>query len=364
MRRAEPRAALRPLSACGDGTYVAYAGFESGTGQGLPRADWLCELSRRRAKTCRAIMPYDSGASIRNGWIDDWEGISVSLFGRRITRIDLDGSEEQPGNLTGFIPPQLAQLTELQISGPFPIQSVHRSRFPLELGSLSDLTYLELGGNRLTGAIPPELAKLANLTGLFLYRNDLTGTVPPDLGVLTDLETLSLGGNRLSGEIPPLLGNLKRLLRLWLWGNELSGPIPPELGGLSRLENLQLQNNNLTGTIPRELSRLSQLTGLWLNGNELSGSIPPDLGQLAQLEKLSLYGNLLTGPIPPELGQLTRLTGLWLGRKQPRRFDPQGTWTAGSDWKSLSLGGNRLNGSIPRGTRAIDSANRTLAIRE
>ena len=52
---------------------------------------------------------------------------------------------------------------------------------PPELGSLSNLTGLLLGGNELSGEIPPELGSLSNLRELYLNNNDLRGCVPSSL---------------------------------------------------------------------------------------------------------------------------------------------------------------------------------------
>lgn len=66
-----------------------------------------------------------------------------------------------------------------------------------------------LGGNNLTGSIPPELGNLTNLRTLFLHRNMLSGAIPLELAKLTLLETLALSGNRLCAPADPAL-------RAWL----------------------------------------------------------------------------------------------------------------------------------------------------
>ena len=123
---------------------------------------------------------------------------------------------------------------------------------------------------------------------LLLHNNRLTGTLPPDLGRLSNLRWLRLGGNRLTREIPDELGNLANLQWLSLEGNRLSGMIPDALGNLSRLEALHLRNNRLDGEIPPGLGRLSNLIVLDLGRNRLTGEIPADLGHLSNLRFLYL----------------------------------------------------------------------------
>ena len=73
------------------------------------------------------------------------------------------------------------------------------------------VTELELEGNDLTGPIPPELGNLSNLEIVELRANQLAGSIPPELGNLSNLEVLSLYANQLTGPIPPELGNLSSL---------------------------------------------------------------------------------------------------------------------------------------------------------
>ncbi len=255
------------------------------------------------------------------------------------------GGDWEPGtNLTGPIPPELAELgnlTELnlgnnELTGEIPfaladltnlttlslVQNRLTGRIPPELGRLTNLQHLSLGGNRLTGNVPAELGNLTELTGLYLADTGLTGKLPVELGNLLALRELWLGHNDLTGEIPAGIGSLARLEILYLIDNGLSGPIPPELGGLAQLRWLILADNDLTGWVPPELGNLHNLERLELDGNGLHGPIPPELGRLARLKALALTGNPITGAIPPELAGLTQL-------------------------EFLRLDGTRLSGPIP-----------------
>ena len=85
-----------------------------------------------------------------------------------------------------------------------------------EVYSVEDTDSLDLGYNQLTGSIPPEIGNLTNLTYLNLRSNQLTGSIPPEIGNLTNLTELWLKNNQLTGSIPPEIGNLTNLIKLIL----------------------------------------------------------------------------------------------------------------------------------------------------
>ena len=163
-------------------------------------------------------------------------------------------------------------------------------QLPSELGQLTALSRLDLGGPLLAGTIPPELGQLVNLEQLTLAGSRLTGTVPPELGQLTRLRRLELHDNRLTA-LPPQLGRLPQLHHLILADNRLTA-LPPELGQLPQLQQLGLAGNQLT-SLPPELKQLARLRELGLAGNQLM-SLPSELGQLRYLEALDVQDNQLT----------------------------------------------------------------------
>jgi Leucine-rich repeat (LRR) protein len=109
---------------------------------------------------------------------------------------------------------------------------------------------------------------------------DLSGkgltSIPADVFTRTDLEYLDLSGNRLTGAPQSQIGQLKNLTFLDLSDNALTG-LPAELGKLSKLETLDASNNNLTG-LPMEIGNLTQLRLLDVSGNDYSKQ---DLEQIA-----------------------------------------------------------------------------------
>ena len=279
---------------------------------------------------------WNTTGSIRN-----WRGVSTNLAGF-VTELSLPDN-----NLTGTLPPELGDLTQLrrlvldanQLAGSI----------PPALGRLSQLTMLDLSRNRLTGTIPPELGSLSRLDSLLLYRNRLTGPIPADLEHLGSLGRLSLSSNRLSGPVPPWLGNLANLTRLSVSRNELTGTIPPELAKLSAIQILSVSRNNLAGTIPPELGDLADLEALYLYENELTGEIPVSLASLSELETLWIHDNGLSGPLPGKLTDLAALEDLRAANNRLSGALPRSLGRLRALTR-LELGGNQdLTGLLPRG---------------
>ena len=295
--------------------------------------------------------------------ITDWEGVSIGGVSTRVIAVYLDSY-----GLTGKIPAELGSLTDLQylelghnhFTDEIPAEldsltNLHYSgqglneltgEIPAELGSLTDLQYLGLGLNDLTGEIPPEIGELTSLEYINLYSNQLTGNIPPELGNLSNLKSLVFSLNRLTGNIPPELVNLTSLVYLDLYYNQLTGNILAELGNLSDLERLNIGGNYLTGEIPSELGKLTKLTELSLDSNFLTGEIPAEIGKLTKLKELSLYGNELTGPIPSNIDNLANLETLRLSNNRLTGTVPVELGRL-ANLNYYSIANNELEGCIP-----------------
>ena len=183
--------------------------------------------------------------------LGDWYGVEVSdgrVAGLRLGGWDETAREHVGNGLTGSLAP--------------------------ELGNLSQLRWLEIGGNSgLTGTIPAALGNLARLEALNLQSNWLTGSIPAALGRLTELDFLGLESNALTGSIPAELGNLSKPRLLRLYGNPLTGRLPPEFGNLTSLVHLDVSYTMLSGPLPESLTSLSALERLSVDG---SGLCVPD----------------------------------------------------------------------------------------
>ena len=188
---------------------------------------------------------------LSNAPLEDWYGVEVT--DGRVTGLRLGGWDETArrhvdNGLTGSL--------------------------PAELGTLSQLRWVEITGNSgLTGRIPVEVGNLARLESLSLQANWLTGSIPAALGRLTELDFLGLEGNALTGSIPAELGNLSRARLLGLSGNPLTGRLPPEFGNLTSLAHLGLSYTMLSGPLPESLTGLLALERLDVDG---SGLCVPD----------------------------------------------------------------------------------------
>ncbi|PIN02344.1 Non-specific serine/threonine protein kinase [Handroanthus impetiginosus] len=161
-------------------------------------------------------------------------------------------------------------------------------RIPTQIGALSELAYLNLSTNFLTGGLPLSIGNLTKLETLDLSWNSLNGSIPSQIGALLKLEILRLEANNLNGHLPYSLGNLTNLQRLDISLNQISGSIPAEMGNLSNLAYLNLQRNKIGGPIPSTLCQLISLETMHLSHNEINGSIPTNIGNLAKLFDLDL----------------------------------------------------------------------------
>ena len=311
-----PRASGALIEGCSNGIAVP----EPPSNPGLVR-DCVTLLE------ARDVLLGDGEAPDLNWAVDtamtSWLGVTVGGSAPRVTAIQVTKT------FHGRVPPGLARLDQLEVldlhdnalSGHLPREmgllvelrelklwpgydyrdvAGLTGTIPPELAQLSNLQELWLSSNDLEGEIPEELAALPSLSRVYLSSNRLTGAIPPAFG-RPGLRSLSLGGNRLTGEIPPELGQSVDLVRLGLSGNDLGGAIPPELGGLSSLEFLRLGQNQLTGMIPPDLGELPRVRELYLASNRLTGEIPSNLGDPPNLRFVQLYSNRFTGCTPVTL---------------------------------------------------------------
>ncbi|EEF36920.1 serine-threonine protein kinase, plant-type, putative [Ricinus communis] len=184
----------------------------------------------------------------------------------------------------------------------------------LSLTNLTQLIYLDLHDNHITGDLPV-FNSLSILQVLKLRNNSFKGSIPLELSKLSALRVLDLSSNNLSGNIPSSLGNLsgmstnydssiifaynranishKSWRTYWeeftgmhdlevYWKESwqvlvhlnslmLSGKVARSVGDLQSLESLDLSHNNFSGEISQTFANLLQLTQLNLKDNKFEG---------------------------------------------------------------------------------------------
>mmetsp|Transcript_2343 Transcript_2343/g.5205 ORF Transcript_2343/g.5205 Transcript_2343/m.5205 type:complete len:324 (+) Transcript_2343:3-974(+) len=186
-------------------------------------------------------------------------------------------------------------------------------QLPSEIGLLTNLKYLNIGGCRFNGTIPEEVFELTTMEKLHLSMNAFTGTVPSSLEKMTQLKELLLSRTRVSGTIPEGIGKLSGLENFEMYGNQLVGPIPTSLGRCTNLKRIDLFNNKLTGSIPESLADIQALQILHIKLNHLSGTISSGFGKLPNLSWFDVSTNHLHGTIPESFGHSKTLKDFRLG---------------------------------------------------
>ncbi|KAG6639424.1 probable LRR receptor-like serine/threonine-protein kinase At3g47570 [Carya illinoinensis] len=224
--------------------------------------------------------------------------------------------------LNGVLPNSIGNhsifLEELDFTG-----CTIKGNIAIDIGNLSRLTYMSLGGNDLAGPIPTTIGRLSMLERLFLFDNRLKGPIPSDICYSGRLGNLNLAGNKLSGQIPKCVNNITSLRYLTLAFNQLTSRVPLSLWRLTDILVVDLSSNSLSGSISSSIGNMKVLTILNLSRNQLSGHIPETIGGLISLANLSLAVNQLEGSIPISFGGLVSL-------------------------ELLDLFGNNLSGEIPK----------------
>ncbi|KAG2725029.1 hypothetical protein I3760_01G048100 [Carya illinoinensis] len=261
---------------------------------------------------------------------------------------------------------QLKPTWTLQMSG-----NQFTSILPMLNSTNSQLSYLDISQNDISGAIPKGLiGNNTNLGTLVMANNSFYGQIPCELSAtgtldlshnlftgslpvclnLPKIKHLYLQGNKFIGSIPKVLFNSSSLLTLDMRDNSFSGlfvgldwviytykgnflqksfeiyqnfryddaeveiefvtkyrPLSYKGSVLAKMFGLDLSCNNLTGGIPLELGQITSIIALNLSYNQLDGTIPKNFSNLALLESLDLSHNSLSGEIPSSLIDLNFL---------------------------------------------------------
>ncbi|KAG5226228.1 LRR receptor serine/threonine-protein [Salix suchowensis] len=286
-------------------------------------------------------------------------------------------------DLSGFLPPCLANLTSLQqLNLPSNDLKIPMSLSPLY--NLSKLKSFDGSDNKIyVEEYDHNLNPKFQLESLYLSSSGQgSGPFPKFLHHQFNLQSLDLTNIQIKGELPSwLIDNNTFLERLSLKNCSLSGPfllprsshvnlsflsisvnyfqgqIPAEIGAyFPGLEFLMMSDNGFDGSIPSSLGSMSLLqlldvsnnflTGRTHSNNNLQGQIPGWIGNMSSLEFLDLSSNNFSGPLPPIFGAFSKLRHVYLSRNKL-----QGLITTKfyNSYKivALDLSHNSLSGRIP-----------------
>ena len=118
----------------------------------------------------------------------------------------------------------------------------------------------------ISSKVSSKITLLKGLTRLRISINNGLSTILSEIGSLGNLTSLDLQGLGFRGHIPPELGQLSKLKHLRIHRVDCKSCIPSEFGNLKNLETLDLtHNDDLYGSLPGTLNELALLTRLDLS---------------------------------------------------------------------------------------------------
>ncbi|XP_031095474.1 receptor-like protein 7 [Ipomoea triloba] len=285
---------------------------------------------------------------------------------RNLSRIELSKCK-----FTGSIPTSMANLTSLayvdfsvnNFTGPFPSFQKSKKLVYIDLShnaltgplsfshfkGLSELKYVHLGSNLLSGQIPQYMFSLPSLQSLYLNENLFEGQVNLFANAFaSQLDTLDLSSNRLNGSIPKSFFKLPKLSVLSLSSNFFSGKMQFNvIEKLPDLRVLDLSYNNLTVDTTNSNETIFPSPLRVLNLASCKVQKFPDLRNQSKMVRLDLSDNQIKGRIPNWIwqvgnGGLTLLNlsyNLLENLEEPYRINTSLT--------VIDLHSNRLQGNVP-----------------
>ncbi|KAF7082445.1 hypothetical protein CFC21_086317 [Triticum aestivum] len=276
-------------------------------------------------------------------------------------------------NLTGSLPTApvqaLSNLSWLALD-----DNKLTGHLPLWIGELTTLTILDLNSNNLDGVIHEgHLSRLDMLDSLILSHNSITIKVSPTWVPPFSLRMLHLRSCQLGPTFPMWLRWQTHLSNLDISNTSINDMVPSWFWmAASSAEFLNIRNNRISGVLPSTMEFMRgvkmdfssnqldgpipklpiNLTSFDLSGNRVIGPLPSDFGA-PLLEKLVLYDNMISGAIPSSLCKLQSLQLLDLSRNNLNGsitdclVNESSTNMTGLSIANLSLRNNNLSGEFP-----------------
>nr|GMC97651.1 receptor-like protein 12 [Ipomoea batatas] len=197
-------------------------------------------------------------------------------------------------NFSGLLPDSIGHLhnlSRIELS-----ECKFTGSIPSTMANLTSLAYVDFSNNNFTGPFP-SFQKSKNLIYIDLSHNALTGPLfSSHFKGLSELKYVNLGSNLLSGQIPRDLFDLPSLQRLYLNDNRFGGHVNEFANAfVSKLDTLDLSSNRVNGSIPQSFFKLPKLSVLTLSSNFFSGKMQFNvIEKLPDLSVLDLSYNNLT----------------------------------------------------------------------
>ena len=138
--------------------------------------------------------------------------------------------------------------------------------FPTWITKLTNLTWLQMNDNNITGSIPRKLWALVNLERLFIWNNDLSWRIPQSIALMPKLEYLRVYWNNLSGKVPQYIWDIPALEHLQIGRNNFYWALPASIWNMTLLKTLSVEVNDID-TLPDSLANLTNLTAVNFNQN-------------------------------------------------------------------------------------------------
>jgi Leucine-rich repeat (LRR) protein len=252
----------------------------------------------------------------------------------------------------GPIPVFLYTMTQLEVLS---MPRAQRSKsISGAIGTLINLTLLDVAENTLTGTLPEQFLGMGTITEFTAQINQLTGALP-DFTTWGSLVTLDLAENDFTGALPDNIGDLVNLQMLRLSRNALSAAFPESTTSLINLQVLDVSRNRMTGALPSDIGVMTNLRELNLSANltpsisGFSGSLPDSIGNLKLLERLELRSNAFAGSIPSSVQGLDAIKYFDLRFNGLTGTIPAEVSMLADTATEVYFQGNRLEGTMPDG---------------